>query len=176
MENNHAHSLKELIGKNNESRKKIFYSMKAKADSKRTFIEKFADFMTKIFGNVQFLILNLAIFFVWILINTNQIKGIPQFDPFPFILLTTIVSLETIFLSIFVLMSQNRNSKLDELREEINLKINIISERENTKLMEMMVLLLNKNSIDLSKDSELKKLLKPISEEEIEKKIEKEIL
>lgn len=156
--------------------RKILRSFKAKADAKRTPTERLADWMTTAFGSMTFLIGNVVVFAVWILINTNMIDGIAAFDPFPFSLLTTIVSLEAIILAIFVLVSQNRNMKVDDLREEIHLQINLIAEKEITKVMKMMALLLEKQGIDLSRDPELKKLLRPISEEEIEKKLEKEIL
>ncbi len=157
-------------------RKRILRSIKAKADAKRTYTERIADWMTTSFGSITFLLLNVILFVVWILINTNQIEGVVSFDPFPFSLLTTIVSLEAIMLAIFVLISQNRSMKVDDLREEIHLQINLIAEKEITKVMKMMILLLEKNGIDLSKDPELKHLLKPISEEEIERKLEIEIL
>lgn len=164
-----------LFGENEEQKRRIFKSIKATFDSKRTRTERIADWMTSRFGSMTFLLLNLFVFVAWILINTNQIKWIPPFDPFPFILLTTFVSLEAIILAIFVLISQNRNSKIDDLREETHLQINLISEKEITKLMKMMEILLEKQGVDLSQDPELKKLLKPISEEEIEKKLAKEI-
>ncbi|MFA7286709.1 MAG: hypothetical protein WC052_03570 [Patescibacteria group bacterium] len=66
--------------------------------------------------------------------------------------------------------------KVDDLREEVHLQINLIAEKEITKLMKMTVLLLKKHDVDLSEDPELKKLLRPISEAEIEKILEKEIL
>lgn len=176
MSQNHLSFLRLIFGDNEEPRRKIFRSIKAKADAKRTFMEKMADSMTSNFGSISFLLLNTLIFIIWILINTNQIKGIEAFDPFPFNLLTTTVSLEAIILAVFVLISQNRNSKVDDLREETHLQINLISEREITKVMKMIAILLERQGIDLSQDPELKKLLKPISEEEIEKKLEKEIL
>ncbi|OGI97047.1 hypothetical protein A3I84_01890 [Candidatus Nomurabacteria bacterium RIFCSPLOWO2_02_FULL_36_8] len=132
--------------------------------------------MTSSFGSNTFLLFNIFLFVAWILINTNQIKIIPPFDPFPFNLLTTFVSLEAIFLAIFVLISQNRSSKVDDLREETHLQLNLISEKEITKLMKMTALLLEKEGIDLSQDPELKKMIRPVSEEEIEKRLEKEIL
>lgn len=176
MVNNHISFLRSLFSEDEESRKKIFRSMKAKAYAKRTVIEKIADWVTLRFGSINFLLLNVFVFVVWVLINTNQIKGITAFDPFPFSLLTTFVSLEAIILAIFVLVSQNRSSKVDDLREETHLQLNLIAEREITKLMKMMVLLLEKEGIDLSQDPELKKMLRPVSEEEIEKRLEKEIL
>jgi len=176
MIQNHLSFLKLLFGENEEPRRRIFRSIKAKADAKRTTTERVADWMTSRFGGMTFLSLNILVFVFWILINTNQIEGISPFDPFPFSLLTTIVSLEAIILAIFVLISQNRNSKIDDLREETHLQINLIAEKEITKVMKMIAILLEKQGVDLSQDPELKKLLRPISEEEIEKRLEKEIL
>ena len=175
MSKNHVSFLSSLFGESEESKRKIFKSIKATFDSKRTMTERIADWMTSSFGSMTFLLINVTFFAVWILVNTNQIKWISSFDPFPFSLLTTIVSLEAIILAIFVLISQNRNSKIDDLREETHLQINLISEKEITKLMKMMAIVLERQGVDLSEDPELKKLLKPISEEEIEKKLEKEI-
>ncbi len=176
MSDYHISFLKSLFGENEGSRRKIFRSIKAKADAKRTAMEKMADFMTSKFGSNTFLLLNVFLFLGWILINTNKIKSISPFDPFPFNLLTNIVSLEAIILAIFVLISQNRTTKIDDLREETHLQLNLISEREITKLIKMLALLLEKNGIDLSQDPELKKMIRPLSEEEIEKRLEKEIL
>jgi len=176
MSKNHTLFLQSLFEDNEDSKRKIIRSIKAKADAKRTLSEKVADWMTSRFGSMSFLLGNSLFFLAWVLINTNQIDGISVFDPFPFILLTTIVSLEAIILAIFVLISQNRTEKVDDLREEVHLQINLIAEKEITKIMKMMALLLEKHGIDLSEDPELKKLLKPTSEEEIEKRLEKEIL
>lgn len=150
--------------------------MKAKADAKRTTVEKIADNMTSSFGTMTFLVLNVLLFAIWIFINTSQVKGIAPFDPYPFNLLTMIVSLEAIILSVFVLISQNRTAKVDDLREETHLQLNLIAEREITKIMKMIALLLEKQGIDISQDPELKKMLRPVSEGEIEKRLEREIL
>jgi len=176
MEKNHVSFLKELFGENEEPRKRIFRSIKAQANAKRTIMEKMADWMTSKFGSSNFLWMNVVLFVVWILINTNQIKGISPFDPFPFILLTTIVSLEAIVLAIFVLISQNRAAKIDDLREETHLQLNLISQKEITKLIKMLAILLEKQGVDLSQDPELHRMICPISEGEIEKRLEKEIL
>lgn len=177
MSQNHVSFLKSLFGESDDQHhKKIFRSMKAKADARRTVLEKMADVMTSHFGSNTFLIVNAIVFVVWVVINTNMVKSIPAFDPFPFSLLTTTVSLEAIILAIFVLISQNRTTKIDDLREETHLQLNLISEREITKIIKMMALLLEKQGIDLSQDPELKKMIRPVSEEEIQRKLEKEIL
>ena len=158
-----------------KKRKQIFKSFKAKADARRSELEKLADWLTWYFGSIGFLTLNLTCFIAWILINTKSISGIEPFDPYPFNFLTMVVSLEAIFLSIFVLISQNRAARIDDMREELDLQINLISEREVTKVIKLISLLLERQGIDLSQDPELKKMLKPTSAAEIEKHLEKEI-
>ena len=150
-------------------------SLKAKYQAKRTSWERTADWMTYHFGNTRFLFANVLFFVVWLIINVGFIEFIEPFDPYPFGLLTTIVSLEAIVLSIFILISQNRASKIDDLREEIDLQVDIITESEITKLMQMMVLLLRKNGIDISNDEELKEMLKPFNENKLEKSLEKQM-
>jgi uncharacterized membrane protein len=173
----HITLLKSLFEENTEeAKKRAFRSIKARANAKRTSLEKMADFMTSKFGSNTFLWLNIFLFTFWLLVNTGKWQIMSVFDPFPFNLLTNIVSLEAIILAIFVLISQNRTSKVDDLREETHLQLNLISEREITKIMKMLALLLHKSGIDLSKDHELKRMMRPVSEEEIEKELEKEIL
>ncbi|MFA5778065.1 MAG: DUF1003 domain-containing protein [Candidatus Paceibacterota bacterium] len=159
-----------------EQRKEIFKSIKAKTDAERTMPEKIADWMTSNFGSMTFLLINVCIFIAWIVINIIEIETVPSFDPFPFNLLTTFVSLEAIILAIFVLISQNRSAKIADLREETQLQLDLVSEREITELIKMLIVLLEKQGIDLSKNLEIKKMILPLNEEEIEKKLEKEIL
>jgi len=153
----------------------VYKTLKAKANAKRTPAERFADVITSYSGNFGFLSLNILIFIIWILVNTNKIPGVLPFDPYPFQFLTMAVSLEAIILSILVLMSQNRAGKIDDLREEIHLQVNLISEREITKTIELVAKIAEKQGIDISKDKELQKMLKPIKEQDIEKRLEKEI-
>jgi uncharacterized membrane protein len=156
--------------------KRIIKSLKAKADARRKPSEVIADWMTKSLGSIWFLSLNVLWFTTWILININAIPGIPAFDPFPFGLLTMIVSLEAIMLAIFVLISQNRASQIDDLREEIDLQVDIITEKELTKLIHMMSILMEKNGIDLSGDKEIQGMIKPTNLDRIQKILEKQVL
>lgn len=171
-ENEHLHR---TIKNHPEPHGRILRTIKARADAKRTKSEKIADMMTGTFGSMTFLVLNFTIFVIWILINTGVLPIIPPFDPFPFNFLTMTVSLEAIFLAVFVLISQNRSLKVDDLREELHLQIDLIAEREVTKVIKMLSILLEKNGIDVANDPELKKFMRPISEHDIEKKLEKEI-
>jgi CRP/FNR family cyclic AMP-dependent transcriptional regulator len=94
-----------------------------------TTFQKVADWIAWFSGSMYFLLINTLWFFGWIAVNTLDL-GIRQFDPFPFGLLTMIVSLEAIFLSIFVLISQNRQAEKDRVRSEIDYEVNVKAELE----------------------------------------------
>jgi uncharacterized membrane protein len=100
-----------------------------------TTLERVADWIAWFSGSMPFLGLNLVWFASWIAINTLPL-GLPAFDPFPFGLLTMIVSLEAIFLSCFVLISQNRQAEKDHVRSDIEYEVNITAELEVAHLHE----------------------------------------
>ncbi len=100
-----------------------------------TALLRMADWIAWFSGSMAFLILNGGWFIIWIAINTLPL-GIPAFDPFPFGLLTMIVSLEAIFLSCFVLISQNRQAQKDKVRADIEYEVNIKAELEIAHLHE----------------------------------------
>ncbi len=131
----HLSSSHQLHRKLVEEQREKIKSFKAKMDLKRTLSDKIADFLTDSFGTVLFFAVNAIWFGAWIILNTGLIPGIPVLDPFPFGLLTMIVSLEAIFLAIIVLISQNRSAHIADLREEIDLQINVRTEEEVTKIL-----------------------------------------
>ncbi len=156
-------------------RRDTIRSFKAKVNAKRSTADKIADLMTASFGTVAFLTFNALFFIAWILWNTGSIAGLAPIDPFPFGLLTMVVSLEAIFLAIIVLISQNREARVAELREEVELYINTYAENEITKVMYLLTLLLDKQGIDLTKDEDLKDMLANIDSEVIEQELEKQL-
>ncbi len=164
----------QLVDKRSSSQN-LLYALKSKADAKRSFSEKIADSMTKIFGSIGFLTLNIIVFTGWILINIGWIAGVEIFDPFPFGLLTTAVSLQAIFLAIIVLISQNRAAKVADLREEVDLHVDIISEQEITKILHLVSMLCKKEGIDLEHDKSLKAMLRSIDTDKIETVLETQI-
>jgi len=152
----------------------VVQSFKAKADARRTLSDRFADKLTAKFGTVVFLGLNALWFFVWIVINMGLVPGVEPFDPFPFGLLTMIVSLEAIFLAIIVLISQNRAAKIAELREEVDLQINSIAETEISKTIVLLGLLLEKNGIKID-DPDIADMARPIRSSDIQRMLEKQL-
>ena len=159
-----------------QHRRNAIKSFKAKMDAKRTLSDRVADYLTASFGTVLFLSLNALFFTVWILWNIGLFPFIPAIDPFPFGLLTMMVSLEAIFLAIIVLISQNREARIAELREEVELYISTYAETEITKLMYLQTLLLEKHGIDLSGDKELQMMLKHMRGDKIEERLEEEVM
>jgi uncharacterized membrane protein len=156
-------------------RRNTIKSFKARANAKRSFADKIADGLTASFGTVFFLLLNAMFFAIWIVWNTGLLPFMPIVDPFPFGLLTMVVSLEAIFLAIIVLISQNREARIAELREEVELYVNTYAENEITKLMYLQTLLLEKNGIDVSKDQDLQAMLTTLESEKIEKELQKQL-
>lgn len=107
----------------------------AEAEVNLSPLQHVADWIALFSGSMPFLLINLVWFLTWIAINTLPL-GIPAFDPYPFGLLTMIVSLEAIFLSCFVLISQNRQSEKDHVRSDIEYEINVKAELEVAHLHE----------------------------------------
>ncbi|HUP61375.1 MAG TPA: DUF1003 domain-containing protein [Thermoanaerobaculia bacterium] len=99
-----------------------------------TTMERIADLIAEFSGSIPFLLLNAAWFVFWIVWNTAP--GLPHFDPYPFGFLTMVVSLEAIFLSIFVLVSQNRQAAKDRLRADAEYEVNLKAELEVAHLHE----------------------------------------
>ncbi|HUN08614.1 MAG TPA: DUF1003 domain-containing protein [Aggregatilineales bacterium] len=102
--------------------------------TERSINQRLADFFSMIAGDMRFVYASGVFFAVWIVWNTNLIPGLAAFDPFPFGLLTTIVSLEAIFLSTFVLVSANRQAERDKVRNDIEYEINVKAELEIKEL------------------------------------------
>jgi uncharacterized membrane protein len=156
--------------------RQMIHSLKEKQEAKRSRAEKMADWMTKTFGSMAFLMVNLFWFALWIAVNLESIPGVTAFDPFPFGLLTMIVSLEAIILAIFVLISQNRAEEIVDLREEIDLQVNLLTERELTKVMHIVCAIAEKQGIDLSQDDELQTMLQPAPMDKIEQALEEQVV
>ena len=157
-----------------EASRILIQSFEAKALKKRSFGVRFADELTSFFGSAWFLLLNIVLFAFWIAANTGRIPGVAVFDPYPFVLMITAVSLEAIVLTTVVLMSQNRQSLISSLREEIDMQVNLISEREITKALKLLNELLEARGIKL-KDSELEEMLKEIDTSYIERRLSEQL-
>jgi uncharacterized membrane protein len=126
----------------------------------RTPSEKIADHIASFTGSMVFVWIHVAWFAAWILLNVSRL-GFQPFDPYPFTFLTMIVSLEAIFLSTFILMSENRQDRLGDRRARVNLQVDMIAEREVTKMMALIVDIHDHLGIRRPVDKELSEMQKP---------------
>jgi uncharacterized membrane protein len=104
----------------------------------RTRSDAVADVIANFCGSMGFVWVHVFVFATWLLLNT--LPGIPkhlQFDPPPYAMLTLVVSLEAIFLSTFILISQNRQQRASEKRNHLDLQINLLAEQESSLLITM---------------------------------------
>jgi uncharacterized membrane protein len=105
---------------------------------RRTRIEQLSDWITSTAASSGFLIMHVCWFGVWVIVNTGRVSRLPPFDPFPFPFLTMTVSLEAIFLALFVLASQNRLARQSEKRSQLDLQIDLLAEREMTAVLQLL--------------------------------------
>ena len=127
--------------------------MRMRDVSRRSLQDRIADVITDFSGRVTFIYIHVFWFAAWILINTGWF-GIQPFDPFPYGLLTMIVSLEAIFLSTFVLISQNRMTEHAEHRADLDLHIDLLTEYEMTRVLQMLHAIEDKLGIESSQNEE----------------------
>ena len=126
------HTVEELTKRNVETIARL--EEVAKVDRPKS--DHIADAITRFCGSMAFVWAHLLGFSIWIFINV--LPGFDHFDPYPFTILTLVVSLEAIFLSTFILISQNHETRLSERRNQLDLQINLLAEEENTKMLTLI--------------------------------------
>jgi uncharacterized membrane protein len=142
--------------------------LEKKQKESRTFGERISEWIALFAGSMFFVYIHVVWFGGWILANT--VAPIEPFDPFPFTFLTLVVSLEAIFLSTFILISQNHETRLTNRRNHLDLQINLLAEQENTKTLELLEAIAKKVGVDLT-DESIEALLEPAEPETLLKQI-----
>ncbi len=112
-------------------------ALEAAEQRKSTTAERVADAITVFSGSIQFVWITVILVGGWVAVNL-ALPAPERIDPFPFPLLTLVLSVEAIFLAIFILMSQNRAARISEKRSHLDLQLNLLSEQENTKMLDML--------------------------------------
>lgn len=132
--------------------------------AKVPFHHRWANAAAAFAGTVAFLVIHLLIFAAWFTVNTATSI---RFDPYPFTLLITIVSLESIFLSTLVLISQNSMAAMTDRRHALDLQINLLAEQESTALIKVVLDMAEKMGIPEEKLSELRNLAEDTKPEDV---------
>jgi uncharacterized membrane protein len=143
------------------------------ARAQRTVTDRVVDAITAFCGSLAFVWVHALWFGVWM--GENLLRGAAGFDSYPFPLLTLIVSLEAIFLSTFILISQNRDAQLSERRSQLDLQINLLTEQENTKMLTMLKQIADKVGADVSHDPTVQVLAQSTQPEKLVEQIERTI-
>jgi uncharacterized membrane protein len=146
--------------------------LRVKMARERSAHDRIADTITSFSGRMGFVYVHVVWFGLWILLNTGRV-GTQAFDPFPYGLLTMIVSLEAIFLSAVVLISQNRLSREIERRADLDLHIGLLTEHELTRVLQMLDVIQRKLGIDDDEASELADLEMETKPEDVLAEIER---
>ncbi len=144
--------------------------------ARRTLLERAADAIADFSGSIKFVVLHIVWFVLWFAVNSGKLPLVRAFDPYPFVLLAMLVSCEAVLLSTFVLMKQNRMSRRADQRGHLELQINILAEREITKLLQMQRLLCDHLGLkQAAVDQEAKELSQTTTVEGLAQELERKL-
>jgi uncharacterized membrane protein len=129
--------------------------LEQKSLRQRTRGERMADTITAAAGSVSFVVFHVVFFAVWIVVNLGYVPHVRAFDPWPFSFLTFVVSLEAIFLSLLVLLSQKRIMRDADKRAHLDLQIDMLAEQESTLTLKLVRRICQHLGVDEAKEGEM---------------------
>jgi uncharacterized membrane protein len=141
-------------------------------DERRSAEQRAADAITRFTGSMLFVYIHAAALVVWLVVNLGMIHAIRPWDPYPFVMLAMIASVEAIFLSTFVLISQNRMARMADRRADLDVQINLLTEHELTKLISAVDAIAAKLGIEPRVREELAPLQHDVTPERVIERIE----
>ncbi len=133
--------------------------------------ERFADVVTDFAGSLPFVYLHATVYGLWILVNLDLVPGIPAFDK-SFVMLATEASVEAIFLSTFVLISQNKMARSSDKRANLDLQVNLLAEHELTKVAGMVASIMEHLGMAAHQDAEITEITRDVAPEVVLDKLE----
>lgn len=143
--------------------------------AQRRFTDRLGDNIADFVGTMRFVLCHFFGFIIWAVINAGVIRGISPFDPYPYTLLTMIVSMEGVLVACFVLMKQNRMTRRADQRDHLHLQIDLLSEKEITKMLQLQRQVCERMGISVQDDSEVQELSKSTAVEDLAQELEKEM-
>jgi uncharacterized membrane protein len=162
-------SVEELTAQNVKS----IAAVEREAQAQSSSADRIAGAITRFCGSMAFVWVHAVWFGIWIVWTTAL--PITHLDPFPFSFLTLVVSLETIFLSTFIMISENRQERVAERRSHLDLQINLLSEQENTKMLELLGKIATKLGVDPNDDPTISVLEQATRPERLVEQIDESI-
>jgi uncharacterized membrane protein len=140
-------------------------------DATATLEERIAGAITRFSGTMRFVYVHIVVYGFWILANLGLVPGVSKFDP-SFVILAMVASVEAIFLSTFILITQNRMSAAAEKRAELDLQISLLAEHEVTKLAALLSAIAGRLGIQTEVDAEVEQLKEDVAPEVVLDEIE----
>jgi uncharacterized membrane protein len=144
---------------------------RAREEAGATLEERIAGAITRFSGTMRFVYIHAVVYGFWIIANLGIVPGVPKFDP-SFVILAMVASVEAIFLSTFILITQNRMSAAADKRAELDLQISLLSEHEVTKLVTLLSAIADRLGIQTEVDEEVEELKEDVAPEAVLDEIE----
>lgn len=152
---------------------KALVEVRREMDRRKSVQERIADTITAFTGSMTFVFVHAVFYGAWLAVNAGVIPGVEPWDPFPFVMLAMIASVEAIFLSTFVLISQNRMAAMADQRAELDLQISLLSEHEITRLVELVDGISRQVGASRGTDPHLEELKRDVHPEDVLKEMER---
>jgi uncharacterized membrane protein len=146
--------------------------LKSSLEFEKTGTDMFGVFIAKLLGSMGFLVGCIIFFILWIGLNLGAVHTIRPFDPFPFPILEMMVSIFAIVLSVSVLINQNRQSRIEKTRQQVDFEVNVRAESEITKILNMLHEIHQKMGLHSEEDQELEKMKKSTDVKQIHKSLD----
>jgi uncharacterized membrane protein len=150
---------------------RMLQERREREEATATFEERIAGAITRFSGTMKFVYVHVVVYGFWIIANLDFIPGVPKFDP-SFVILAMVASVEAIFLSTFILITQNRMSAAAEKRAELDLQISLLAEHEVTKLAGLLSAIADRLGIESEVDAEVDELKQDVAPEAVLDEIE----
>jgi uncharacterized membrane protein len=148
-------------------------SQRAREEAEASWGEKLAARITAFSGSLPFVWLHAALVIGWVAVNLGRVPGVPKFDP-SFVILATVASVEAIFLSTFVLISQNRIAAVADKRADLDLQINLLAEYEITQLVKLTTKIADRLQIADAHDPRLEEIAEEVAPETVLEQLDQE--
>jgi uncharacterized membrane protein len=150
---------------------RILQERRAREEATATLEERVAGAITRFSGTMRFVYVHIVVYGFWILANLGVVPGVPKFDP-SFVILAMAASVEAIFLSTFILITQNRMSAAADKRAELDLQISLLAEHEVTKLAALLSAVAERLGVETDVDADVEELKEDVAPEAVLDKIE----
>jgi uncharacterized membrane protein len=149
----------------------MLHERREREDATATLEERVAGVITRFSGTMRFVYAHVLVYGFWILANVGLVPGVPKFDP-SFVILAMVASVEAIFLSTFILITQNRMSAAADKRAELDLQISLLAEHEVTKLAALVSAIADRMGIQTEVDPEVEEIKEDVAPEAVLDEIE----